>query len=65
MAVLSKPLITVDGNVSEWAASQRIDYGDLAGYSLYAQAQGDLVRFRTECPDRRSGPTPRSGSTPT
>ena len=37
----SKPLITVDGNVWEWAASQRIDYGDLSGYSLYAQAQGD------------------------
>jgi serralysin len=45
-----KPLITVDGNVSEWAASQRIDYGDLLGYSLYAQAQGTSFDFALNAP---------------
>ena len=50
MATVSKPLITVDGNVSEWASSQRIDYGDLLSYSLYAQAQDASLDFRLSAP---------------
>ncbi len=45
MPVLNKPLITIDGNLSDWIPSERIDYGDVAGYSLYAQAQGDNFYF--------------------
>jgi hypothetical protein len=45
MPVLIKPLITIDGNLSDWIPSERIDYGDVPGYSLYAQAQGDSFYF--------------------
>jgi serralysin len=40
-----KPTITIDGNFSDWIASERIDYGDLAGYSLYATAQNGFLYF--------------------
>ena len=34
MPVLNKPLITIDGNLSDWIPSERIDYGDVAGYTI-------------------------------
>ena len=37
----ARPVITVDGNLSDWIASERIDYNDVNGYTLYSQAQGD------------------------
>ena len=64
--VAIKPTITIDGNFSDWVASERIDYGDVPGYSLYAQAQGGFLHFDLNAPAGvTSGPIPRSGSTPT
>ena len=61
-----KPTITIDGNFSDWIASERIDYGDVTGYSLYAEAQNGFLHFDLNArPAWRSGPIPRSGSTPT
>ena len=55
MTTLVKPFINVDGNLSDWIASERIDYSDVPGYSLYAQAQGDYFDFALSAPvaDRR------------
>jgi serralysin len=39
------PLVTIDGNFSDWISSERIDYGDQPGYSLYATAQSGLLYF--------------------
>jgi serralysin len=46
----TKPTLTIDGNFSDWVASERIDYGDVAGYSLYAQAQGVSFFFYLNVP---------------
>ncbi len=43
--ILAKPIISIDGNLSDWVASERIDYGDISGLGLYAQAQGDYFYF--------------------
>ena len=43
--VLIKPLIIIDGDISDWVPSERIDYGDVLGFSLYAQTQGDFFYF--------------------
>jgi hypothetical protein len=45
-----KPTITVDGNLSDWIASERIDYGDAPGYNIYAQAQGDYFYWALSGP---------------
>ncbi len=37
----TKPIITIDGNFSDWVASEEIDYGDQPGYSLYSETQND------------------------
>ena len=50
MAVLPKPLITIDGDLSDWVASERIDYGDVPGYTVYAQAQGDYFYIAISAP---------------
>ena len=50
MATLPKPFITIDGNLSDWIASERIDYGDVPGYSLYAAGAGRLSPFRAQWP---------------
>lgn len=46
----ARSAITVDGNLSDWIASERIDYGDVAGYSLYSEAQGDYFYFALSAP---------------
>ena len=46
----SKPAITIDGNLSDWIASERIDYSDMPGYSLYAAQQGDYFDFAFSAP---------------
>jgi len=43
--LLRIPKIVVDGDLSDWVASERIDYGDIPGFSLYAQVQGDNYYF--------------------
>ena len=50
VATLPKPIIKLDGDLSDWVASERIDYGDMAGYSLYAQVQGDYFDFAFSAP---------------
>jgi serralysin len=50
VATLLKPLINLNGDLSDWVASERIDYGDVAGYSLYAQPQGDFFYFALNSP---------------
>jgi serralysin len=50
VATLLKPFITLDGNLSDWVASERIDFGDVAGYSLYAQPQGNNFFFALSAP---------------
>ena len=50
VATLPKPIIKLDGDLSDWVASERIDYGDMAGYSLYAQVQGDYFDFAFGAP---------------
>ena len=47
--VATKPTITIDGNTSDWIASERIDYGDVPGYSLYATVQGGSLYFDLNC----------------
>ena len=42
--------ITIDGNFSDWVASERIDYGDVAGYSLYSEAQNGFLYFDLNAP---------------
>ena len=43
-----KPTITIDGNFSDWIASEQIDYGDVPGYSLYADRAERLSLLRPE-----------------
>jgi serralysin len=50
VALLPKPLITIDGNLSDWIASERIDYGDVPGYSLFATAQSGFLYFDLNAP---------------
>ena len=45
-----KPTITIDGTFSDWIASERIDYGDQPGYSLYATAQNGFLYFDLNAP---------------
>ena len=45
MAIAPKPVIKVDGDFSDWVASERIDFGDVVGYSLYASAQSGFLYF--------------------
>ncbi|HEY7578818.1 MAG TPA: hypothetical protein VH855_14585, partial [Acetobacteraceae bacterium] len=44
------PTITIDGNLSDWTAAERIDYGDQAGYSLYSEAQNGSLYFDLNAP---------------
>jgi serralysin len=37
--------IVIDGSLADWSSSDRIDYGDVAGYSLYERAQGGSYIF--------------------
>ena len=41
----TKPPITVDGSLADWVASERIDYGDVPGFSLYATQQSGKFYF--------------------
>jgi len=41
----TKPTIKIDGSFSDWIAPERIDFGDIAGYSLYATVQSGLLYF--------------------
>jgi serralysin len=50
MTILTKPIITVDGDLSDWVVSERIDYSDVSGYSLFAQAQGGFFFFALSGP---------------
>src|SRR3954471_23994459 len=45
VAIAPKPVIKVDGDFSDWVASERIDFGDVVGYSLYASAQSGFLYF--------------------
>ncbi len=49
MAII-KPTITIDGNFSDWVSSERIDYGDVTGYSLYSEAQNGFLYFDLNAP---------------
>ena len=49
MAII-KPTITIDGNFSDWISSERIDYGDVTGYSLYSEAQNGFLYFDLNAP---------------
>ena len=46
----ARPVITVDGNLSDWIASERIDYNDVNGYTLYSQAEGDYFYYALSTP---------------
>src|ERR1700710_174755 len=46
----TKPLISIDGQFNDWIASERIDYGDVSGYILYAQAQASDYYFALSAP---------------
>ena len=56
MAVISKPTITIDGTFSDWVSSERIDYGDVAGYSLFAAAQNGSLYFDLNAAGAAIGP---------
>jgi serralysin len=45
-----KPVVTIDGNFSDWVSSERIDYGDVTGYSLYSEAQNGFLYFDLNAP---------------
>ena len=47
---VSKPVVTIDGNLSDWVSSERIDYYDNPGYSLYAVQQGGFFDFALSAP---------------
>ena len=49
MAISTKPII-IDGNFSDWIVSERIDYGDVPGYSLYATVQNGFLLFDLNAP---------------
>ena len=42
--------ITIDGNLSDWNATDRIDSGLGAGYSIYARADGTDFIFAMTAP---------------
>jgi len=42
---LTKPPITLDGSLSDWLPSERIDYNDVPGFSLYSVEQGGTYYF--------------------
>ncbi|GGD90307.1 hypothetical protein GCM10011390_06360 [Aureimonas endophytica] len=44
------PLINIDGNLSDWKEANRIDRGDVTGYSVYGRAQGDSFVFAIHAP---------------
>ena len=46
----AKPRIALDGSLTDWIASERIDYNDLSGYSFYAQPQDDRFYFALSAP---------------
>lgn len=46
----NKPLVSVDGQLADWIEAERIDYGDVSGYKLYAQAQGESYYFALAAP---------------
>jgi hypothetical protein len=48
--VATKPIINIDGNFADWIASERIDYGDVVGYSLYATVQNGFLIFDLNAP---------------
>ena len=48
--VATKPTITIDGNFSDWISSERIDFGDVTGYSLYSDAQNGFLYFDLNAP---------------
>jgi serralysin len=48
--LVNKPAITIDGSLSDWVSSERIDYNDMPGYSLYAAQQGDYFDFALTAP---------------
>ncbi len=51
MATLSvKPTINIDGVLTDWVPAERIDYGDLPGFTFYATAQGDNFDFALSAP---------------
>ena len=50
VATLPKPFITIDGNLSDWIASERIDYGDVRGLQPLCPRAGRLSRFRAQRP---------------
>ena len=41
----SRPIINIDGNLSDWVASERIDYNDVPGYSFYGALQNGYFDF--------------------
>ena len=41
----TKPTISIDGSFSDWSASERIDFGDITSYSLYATVQSGSLYF--------------------
>ena len=45
-----KPVVTIDGNFSDWVSSERIDYGDVTGYSLFSEAQNGFLYFDLNAP---------------
>lgn len=46
----TKSVVTIDGQISDWNESGRIDRGDVSGYKLYAQAQGGSYYFALAAP---------------
>ena len=47
---LPNPPSPSTGILSDWIASERIDYGDVPGYSLYATAQSGFLYFDLNAP---------------
>ena len=41
----TKPVVTIDGNLSDWVSSEKIDYNDVPGFSLYATQQNSNYIF--------------------
>ncbi len=45
LILTKKPSITVDGNLSDWSPSERIDYNDVVGNSYYSDEQNGTFYF--------------------
>lgn len=43
--IVPKPTIYLDGLLNDWVAAEQIDYGDVPGFTFYAQPQGDSFYF--------------------